>query len=564
MTPAFRLTLAKLILVGVFLAWANFGISERISLLVDNSRWGTLIPYLLIWLLAVAAVLVAAFQPNVWVRLFWALLISLSSAAAWGYHKVSQSDLTVFDIVSLWNARHEAGRAAEFYGAQAGSALVLLAAGLLVMMMTPAATERAGLWLKRLSWVPAVPVILIAGIVYLKAGGGSQAMPWQFTPMALSSLAGAKIALQGVEIRKPVAWQPLAQGRRDIIMLVDESVRADYLDLTPGNPHTPRLAALADQFVDFGPAVSGGDCSNYSNAILRFAASRRDLVASVSRSPTIFQYARKAGFRTVFIDAQAGVNKNPGLLQNFMSLGEKTDIDGFYAIQDVGSDTADMRLAEIIAIELKSALPVFIYANKNGAHFPYDHAYPAAEGVYRPSMTESGADTEVSRIASYRNAISWSVDRFMETLFRTADLTQAVLVYTADHGQKLIPGELTHCAVDNTDPRMGLVPLMVYAADPALRAELQRGAALSHGKASHFQIAPSLLAWMGYRAADLATAYDESLSAGTGHPPAFTSGDIFGLFSNDLHWTPVDIGLDYLEPKAKALMPYRISSGAEG
>ena len=564
MSLASRLTLVKILLVGVFLAVANFGIGERISLLLDNGRWGTLIPYLLIWVVAVAAVLVAAFQPNVWVRLFWALLISASSAVAWGYHKVSQSELTVFDIVSLWNARHEAGRAADFYGNQIGLAFAILAAGLVVLMVTPVAKAGTRTWLNRLSWFPAVPVALIAGVIFLKGGGGSQAMPWQFTPVALSSLAGAKIALQGAPERRAVAWKPETPRSQNIVLLIDESIRADFIDLTPGNPHTPRFAALADKFVDFGPAVSGGDCSNYSNAILRFAASRTDLVTSVNTSPTIFQFAKRAGFRTVFIDAQAGVNKNPGLMQNFMSMGEKADIDGFYAIQDVGSEQADMRLAEIVTEELKSPAPVFIYANKNGAHFPYDHAYPAAEGIYHPSMTEAGADTETSRIASYRNAISWSVDRFMEELFKTADLSRTTLLYTADHGQVLKPGGITHCMVENPDPRMGLVPLMVYASDPLLRAELSKGAEVSRGRASHFQIVPTVLNWMGYGAMDIATAYDESLTIGTRRAPAFTSGDIFGLFSSDLRWTPVDTGLDYLEPVAKTVRPGPALAGAEG
>ena len=65
---------------------------------------------------ALLALVVAAFQPNLWLRLFWTALIALSSTAAWAYHSASQSEFTVFDVVSLWNARHETGRALVFYG----------------------------------------------------------------------------------------------------------------------------------------------------------------------------------------------------------------------------------------------------------------------------------------------------------------------------------------------------------------------------------------------------------------------------------------------------------------
>lgn len=555
----------KIVLIAALVAMTNWGFGDRVGLLVDNSRYGTLIPYVAIWGVALLAVVIAAFQPNHWVRLFWAIPIALSGTVAWGYHSASQSEFTVFDIVSLWNARHEAGRAAEFYGQYILPASLLLVTSLLVLGLPVAVTARLSRWLKRLFWFPALPVALIAGIVFMKGGGGSQAMPSQFMPVALTSLAGAKIALQGAPQRHDVAWTPVKREKpQNIVMLVDESIRYDYLDFTPGNPHTPKLAALAGHFVNFGPAVSGGNCSNYSNAILRFAASRKDVTGSINTNPTIWQFARAAGYRTVFIDAQAGGITNPGLLQNFMSMSEKAEIDSFHAIRDVGSDRADERLATIIAEELKGPGPVFIYANKNGAHFPYDHAYPAEKARYHPTMTESGGNSFEARVASYRNAVSWSVDDFMAQLFSTASLANTILVYTSDHAQNLNPKGITHCQVENPDPRMAIVPLMVAASDIGLRASLQNSAASRFGKMSHFQIMPSVLSWMGYRAEDIATVYDESLTSGPERAPAFTSGDVFGMFSSEVHWTPADTSLDYLEPPARDLLPTSSLAGAQG
>lgn len=558
---AVKLTLARLLLIGVFVSLTNFGFWQRIGLLLDNGRVNTLVPFLAIWGIAIAAIAVAALQPKFWVRAMWGAVIAVSTAVAWGYHHASQSELNVFDMLSLWNARHEAGRAAEFYGTQMMMASIVLVAGFLVIAVPPAPLRAAvRIWINRLAFLPFLPILLIGGVVYAKGGGGSQSLPVQFAPVALSSLAGAKIALQGTPVRKDVTWQPQTSARTpNIVMLVDESVRADYIDLTPGNPYTPNMAKLAGKFVNFGPAVSGGDCSNYSNSLLRFGASRKALVSSVNSNPTLWQYAKRAGFRTVFIDAQAGGITNPGLLQNFMTMQEKAGIDGFYAIRDVASEHADERLAEIVAQELKSDTPVFIYGNKNGAHFPYDHAYPASAAIYHPTMTESAFDTQAARIASYRNAIAWSVDRFMQGLFASADLSKTTLIYTSDHAQTLDPALLTHCQVEDPDPRMGLVPLMVYAADPVIRAGLERGAKLLHGKASHFQIAPALFALMGYARNDIAGAYDESLFDGSSRAPAFTSGDIFGLFASTVHWNTVDPDARYLEPQA-----FKPVTGAQG
>ena len=98
---------------------------------------------------------------------------------------------------------------------------------------------------------------------------------------------------------------------------------------------------------------------------------------------------------------------------------------------------------------------------------------------------------------------------------------------------------------------MGLVPLMVYTSDPSLRAQFRNGAKQLTGKASQFQIAPTLLQLMGYRPEDIATVYDESLLTGSNRAPAFTSGDVFGLFSSTVRSTPIDLSADYLEPEAK-------------
>ena len=89
-------------------------------------------------------------------------------------------------------------------------------------------------------------------------------------------------------------------------MLIDESVRPDYINWKIGNSMTPHLAANADKIANFGNAVSGGNCSSYSNALLRFGGTANNIVKSMTTNPTIWQYAKKAGYRTVYIDGQSG------------------------------------------------------------------------------------------------------------------------------------------------------------------------------------------------------------------------------------------------------------------
>jgi glucan phosphoethanolaminetransferase (alkaline phosphatase superfamily) len=552
----------KLAMIATFVALTNLGFWDRVRNLLEYGRFDTLIPFLAVWALAVAALLAASFHPRFVIRLLWALPIALSSTASWLFFQTSNTELGFFDIISLWESRHDSSRAVDFYRHLIWPAAGIMALGVAAVAAPPAArVGRLCGWVGRIAWLPVLPVAMIAAIVYARSGGGAGGMPQQFTSLALAGVAAERIAAHGGTERHAVSWTPApAVAKNSILLLIDESVRGDYVDLTPGNPHTPNIAALADRFVDFGPAVSGGNCSNYSNAILRFGASRRDLTRSINTGPTIWQYAKKAGYRTVFVNAQATPDARVfagggGKMTNFMSMQEQKNIDEIILVENGRMDQADFALLDIVRDELASGKPAFIYVNKNGAHFPYDRSYPDAEAVYLPTMASSGEDNVKTRIASYRNSVRWSVDLFMKKLFETTDLSSTTMIYTSDHGQFLRDGTLTHCIVIDPDPRVGLVPLMAYTADPVLKARFAAGAAANHGKASHFLIIPAVLELMGYNSADIGSAYDESLFAAATRPAHYTSGDIFGLFDKSVRWNPVDLSQNYLEPEALKIMP---------
>jgi glucan phosphoethanolaminetransferase (alkaline phosphatase superfamily) len=567
---------ARLLALAAFIVLTNEGFVQRIALLHDQGRWVTLVGFLAIWSLSLAALLIAAFQRNIWVRCGWAIVIALTTAAGFTYRHASGSELGIFDALSLWNARHEAARAAAFYATDLYWFALVFAAGIAAIVVPPAPSVGfVKRWLARLMWLPAVPVVAIAAIILFKEGGGSEVLPTQFAPLSVGAVVVSKVTINPLPKRRAVAWTwrgpfavaaPRAEVRpprapviraaqvRHIVMLIDESVRGDYIDWTPGNPYTPELARLKSNFVNFGPAVSGGNCSHYSNAILRFGASRTALGRPVLTSPTIWQYAKKAGFRTVYIDAQAAFNRNPGKLQNFMTAEETRDIDGFNALDEkIASPDLDDRLLDIVLKELKSDKPVFIYANKNGAHFPYDNGYPLSARQFRPTMSEAHKDETQSRVNSFRNVVKWSVDRFFKRLFDEGVLKDTVIIYTSDHGQNFNPERLTHCTVEDPDPREGLVPLFVTTDNKELKSRFADAAKASMGHASHFSIVPTVLELLGYGHEDIEKIYGESLLEKHARPPAFTTGDIFGLFSSKVRWHPLDLTKSYLEPAAVSL-----------
>jgi glucan phosphoethanolaminetransferase (alkaline phosphatase superfamily) len=529
-----------------FMVLTNPGMIERVVILSESGNRFGLAAFAGLWLLSVAALLLAAFCPIRAARATWAVAIALSSAIGVAFYEVSKTDFSIYDAVSLWSARHEAGRALEFYREGAVLAVFASLAGFALFMLAPSARPPRRRWLARLAAVaPLVPILLFAAVLYARDGQGSRGLPTQLSPISIGLLAGGKIATNAMPERGAVAWTPQQARVRKVLLLIDESVRADFIDWRPGNPHTPALAALRDRFVDFGPAASGANCSSYSNAILRFGASRHDLMRSLLTNATIWQYAKAAGFNTVFVDAQAAFIKKYGdKLQNFMTAAELKDIDSFNALEStVAPYDLDDRLADVIVEKLRSPEPVFVYAIKNGAHFPYDQGYPPQAADLRPTMHESSSDA--ARVNSYRNVIKWSVDRVMARLMAQIDLKDTVVIYTSDHGQNLTGQRLTHCTVDNPDPREALVPLLVATGNDGLRRALGEAARESVGHASHFAIVPTVLRLFGYPAADVTAKYGPSLLEKSNEAVAFTSGDIFGLFSSEVRWNAIDLSKPY-------------------
>jgi lipid A ethanolaminephosphotransferase len=562
----------KLAGIAAFLLLTNSGFLQRVLVLHGQQRWVALIGFVGLWGLSVIALLIAAFQHRRWLRFFWAVVFSVTTAIGFTYRQASGNELGVLDALSLWNARHEATRAAEFYSADVYWLIFIAIVGIVIFTVPPVARAPwARRWLKRLALVPALPAVAIAVIMLVKEGGGAESLPTQYAPLSIGFVLGTKVVAAPLPDRQPVAWTwrgPFAGAAprgetappdaaaahapaiHRIVLLIDESVRGDYIDWTPGNPYTPELARLKDRIVDFGPAASGGNCSHYSNAILRFAASQDGLGRKLLSTPTLWQYAKKAGFRTVYIDGQAGFVRSPGKLQNFMTAEETRDIDGFYALdENTPAPNLDDRLLDIVKKEVVGDKPVLVYANKNGAHFPYDMGYPAEARLFRPTMSETAADSVQGRIGSYRNVVRWSVDRIFKRLFDEVSLEDTVVIYTSDHGQNLRPDRLSHCSVEDPDPREGLVPLFVITDNEPLRARLAAAAAESRGHGSHFAIVPTVLELLGFSHTDVANAFGASLLDKSERKTEFTSGDIFGLFA-DPRRHQLDLGRDYLEQPA--------------
>ncbi len=220
---------------------------------------------------------------------------------------------------------------------------------------------------------------------------------------------------------------PNADGVTKVVLVVDESVDHEI--------YASEILPTWNQLLtaDFGEAASTGNCSASSNALLRWGFRADELLQRHDPRawPSIWGYAREAGYRTIYIDGQ-----RHGAYQNYMRRSEAALIDETVSVS-AGIDT-DQKIADTLQRLLRAPGRMFIYVNKRGAHFPYRDHFPA--GL---------VPADASREDEYAAAVRYSTRNFLTNLLVGADLSKALVIYTSDHGQYLPfqgrRGENLHC-----------------------------------------------------------------------------------------------------------------------
>jgi lipid A ethanolaminephosphotransferase len=283
--------------------------------------------------------------------------------------------------------------------------------------------------------------------------------------------------------------------------------------------------------------------------------------------PSLWAYARKAGFHTVYIDAQ----RTGGELQNLMDEAEKGFIDSFVQFDDVPVQRRDMAAADRLASLTRNGRADFVMVNKVGAHFPIHDKYPDGWMRHRPALPR-GAFEDVSDTGnrdgfggtaedwrryrnSYRNTLLWNVGAFFDRLFARADLSNVTLIYTSDHGQDLHErgnaGLDTHCSATPV-PEEGLVPLVVIEGAGLDTLGWDVNFASNRNRVSHYQLFPTLLALMGYDPEEVRPIYGESLIPPSRDPVTFNI--LFNArLGRDPVWQPIDLAKIALPPPGDSL-----------
>ena len=290
---------------------------------------------------------------------------------------------------------------------------------------------------------------------------------------------------------------------KNIIFFVDESVRGDYLSVNGFAKQTTPYLETLDKLLTLGSISSVSNQSAQTNYILRNGVVMDELpdrTFSTVTKPTIFQYAKKAGFKTLFLDAQSYD------LVNHMSNYDLKYIDFF---ENLSADKSthndkfhDRKMVDRLASLLKDNENNFVYFVKYGSHFQWKTTYPPDQNFFEPSMSRAEGmsfDIRNKAVNTYMNSIRWGVDSFFEYLLKTVDTKDTLIIYTADHGQNILENDLliTHGLAENPPSNMANVPLLFYTDDiEDIKSKFEK---IDLDSYSQFQIFPSLLELMGYQ-----------------------------------------------------------------
>jgi glucan phosphoethanolaminetransferase (alkaline phosphatase superfamily) len=301
--------------------------------------------------------------------------------------------------------------------------------------------------------------------------------------------------------------------KNNIVLIIDESVRADHLSVNGyRRATTPYLAQLSldeSLFHNWGDAVAGATCSELSNhLILTGLEVEGGNYQKTRQYLTVFQYAKAFGYVTYYFDSQST------LFWNGLSDSDRVYIDHIYPMNKLGNEGMyrDFVAADMTRDIVRSGTGNFIVINKYGVHFRYENDYPENQKVWQSTPSSTHPDPWLENlIDSYDNALLFNVDGFMRRLIPDLDrfretTERTVYIYTSDHGQSLLENgaQSLHCGKTKPEAR---VPLIIIG-------KLGKPVDNSY-RASHSNILPTILDLMAVPDHLRAHPYNVSLLSAT-------------------------------------------------
>lgn len=530
------LILLKVVLLTFFILSTSFQLHTRFSA-IDGTV--AILVFLGVWAMSAIALMVVAFSPHISVRLIWGLLFCLAALVNDSYQQIMGTYMGIQELERLLLlAEGFAHEAINFYWPYIMKTVQNVAIGLIAILLPVKLLKirnRATLLISTV--IPLVPIAVVSTIIYVRGGHGSDGLPSSINPLAFMTILGYDAASKPpVKPRRLVTLSATQNSVKDLIYIMDESIRGDMLDINSKEGVVTYLSLGRSDIFNFGLAASISNCSGATNAAVRYGSRKRSYLSDLQVNPSFWVYAKKAGFTTVYIDGQ----RKGGAMQNLMDEDERKKIDLFIQFGDIDVAQRDMKILETIILLTREPARHFIYVNKMGAHFPFEGKYPKSRAVYTPRMEQTyfgdsgDPDTDYGSIPqfgdtafinSYKNVLAWSVGEFWRRLLPQLDLSNSIVTYTADHGQNFQKRDggsvATHCNGSKAAANEGVVPLVVATQIQPYKSLLKEGTQYNYNMVSHFNLFATHLIMMGYPRQAVESFYDLSLFSEIQDPPKF-------------------------------------------
>jgi lipid A ethanolaminephosphotransferase len=246
-------------------------------------------------------------------------------------------------------------------------------------------------------------------------------------------------------------FHPSQRPLDSIIYVIDESVRGSNLSLN-GYPRatTPFLQSLETQGLlkNLGICVAASSFSHISNAYLITGHNAfPDNAFRTTRNPTLFDYAKRMGYETIYIDIDEGYLVP---LMKAAENGPVRSLDRWMTEQSFKErhidlrTTKDLGVAHFLSGLLNERGGYFVLVNKKGLHFQYRNTYPddMASTIWKPVMEalesiDPSATGREKLVNTYDNGIRFQVNEFFRVFVSETTNQNYVILYTSDHGQTL-------------------------------------------------------------------------------------------------------------------------------
>lgn len=535
--PAAKVVAAAIVLLAT-VGWISIAIAKTSTLIVLEQPVITAL-YIVTVALGIFGTAVAPFLKDRWARYGFVLIFLVGFGANYIAESIQGETLSAHMLATLFEARHEYDHALLTYGPHFVAGVLLMAAIAPFLFAQPPPTFSLG---RAFVAVPAAAFVITA----LSVGtftGRLEELP-STVGVPVKALFAVKEASVYMGPRDPVAYTGVIEPKFEkVILIVDEAIRGDYMQINNSAfDNTPFLESARRSLANFGLATSFSNCSSTARVALRSGAREEDFPDPAGRTlhqPTFWQFAKRADYRTVFIDTWMPVRRMSSLLtyDELRYVDDRTAVtlDPYHAVDD--------RVADRIAAEVNRPGKIFLFVEKLGMHSPYarnlppDPGYaPETSGFHRPHL-----DPERALIVQdYVIGIWWRVDRFFQRLLPQIRRPGVLLVYTSDHGQALYDAgyEATNCSGVNAARGEGIVPMLVFASDDTARRTFQSAATKRPNAATHNEIFPTLLWAMGFNPDFTRPRYRSSLL----NIPERASRRffVFSPFRDEMEWVTVD------------------------